>query len=256
MRVAHLITLLVAAAGMPLAMLASTAWAAAPHQVSARPKLSAEVRRALAEGGAAAAERRFAEIYPSKKADYDLDVQHLLALGTERLQAGDTAGAQAVMKMWTAVLQDQQAVMAAAAGTGEPGSAASPRAAGPPAGGVDAGPARADLARFHGIYGDQPPTPGTIFVRETCDGHLQVGGLYGDVAPWTMRSESDLAFVQAFVPPTQEMPEVRVEFVLAPGGAVRAVRHGLTGQTLTIERSGGLPDGWPPKDCGGLLDGG
>lgn len=234
----------VLALAIPLTVLNASGQTA--RQTPARPTLSGEIRRALADGGAEAAERRFAEMYPTAQAGYELDVHNLVALSTERMQAGDMAGAQAVMKMWTAILQDQQA---AKAGGAAPPATVEP-AGTPPPGTVDAGPRRTDLARFHGLYGDQPPSPRSLFVRETCDGHLQVGSLFGDVAPWTMRSESELAFVQAFVPPTQAMPPVRVEFVTAPDGTIEAVRHALTGERQRVPRAGPLPPGWPARDCG------
>lgn len=59
------------------------------------------------------------------------------------------------------------------------------------------GPARDDLERFKGVYESEEGRG--YWVMETCadSGYLMAGANYGDVAPWVLRSESDLEFVQS-----------------------------------------------------------
>lgn len=59
------------------------------------------------------------------------------------------------------------------------------------------GPARDDLARFKGRYRD-PTADRSYFIMETCkeSGYLMGGPMWGDVAPWILRSDGDLEFTQ------------------------------------------------------------
>ena len=59
------------------------------------------------------------------------------------------------------------------------------------------GPTRDDLDRFKGVYESERGR--SYWVMETCadSGYLMAGANYGDVAPWVLRSESDLEFVQS-----------------------------------------------------------
>jgi hypothetical protein len=231
--------------------------AAAQEQAVEKPLLSAAIRKALADGGLEDAQKRFDEIYPAQKDKYELDAPALMLLGADSMKAGDAKTAQAIMQMGMTVLQAEGAAPGAA-GLMPPPSAMPPGAPGVPntqktepadRPTIDAGPARKDLSRFYGVYG-AADSRRQVFVRETCDGHLQLGAMWGDVAPWTMKSLSDATFEQAFVPSMQTTPPLKIVFELGEDGKAHAVRHPLLGEMQTAARAGDLPDGWDERDCG------
>jgi hypothetical protein len=239
----------VAVVGLLLVMVAAHGVRA--QDKAAKPLLSAAIRKALDDGGADAAQRRFKEIYPSQKDKFEIDAAALMTLATERMTAGDAEGGAAVMNMWMTVLQAEGAAAATAAG-GEPSAnGADTVIEHPSATQTNPGPPRTDLARFYGMYGDKEPSKRSVFVRETCDGHLQIGSLWGDASPWTMRSESDTVFVQVLNPDQPSLPPFRFEFELGPGGKARVVKHALTGEMQSVPRVGDLPKDWKTHDCGG-----
>jgi hypothetical protein len=86
-------------------------------------------------------------------------------------------------------------------------------------------------------YAEQAP--------EIPPGYLMIGAMFGDVAPWPMRSESDTEFVQAWVSDFQPEP-VAVEYEL--GGDGSAVAMTFTNEQYAGEgrlvRQGDLPEGW------------
>jgi hypothetical protein len=55
----------------------------------AKPKLSEEIERVLKEKGPEAAQRRFEELFPAKKDEYDVDVNAIAELGSRYMQKGD-----------------------------------------------------------------------------------------------------------------------------------------------------------------------
>lgn len=115
----------------------------------------------------------------------------------------------------------------------------------------DLGPSRKDLARFHGVYGDpaqQERTPKNFFVYEMCDGHLQFGAMWGDVAPWVMKSVDDKIFVQARLQPGEEKA-LRLEFQVDSDGKVQAVAHSLDWRESPLVRLGELPNYFTEREC-------
>lgn len=115
----------------------------------------------------------------------------------------------------------------------------------------DPGPSRNDLARFHGVYGDptqQKRTPKNFFVFETCDGRLQFGAMWGDVAPWIMKSVDDKIFVQAKLQPGEEKA-LRLEFEVDEDGQVKALGHSLDWRESPLIRLGDLPNYFTERDC-------
>lgn len=220
---------------------------AARGQVSpVKPLLSGEIRRILDRDGAAAAQRRFDEMYPAHKDRYELDVGGLDTLVLEYLRAGDQSTAELIMKMSATITRDRIADMAASMSvpTHTPESdtleraGPEPRAVAPV---PDLGPARDDLSRFSGLYGTAAPQGRRrdLFVTVSCDGHLVVGAMWADTDNWWMRSISDHAFESSRSP----VP-LHLEFEIGPDGAVRAMRHDLGDLPTPLPRSGPLPDGW------------
>ncbi len=74
-----------------------------------KPLLSAEIGAAIEAGGAEAAKKRMAEIYPAQKEDYEVDTQGLTALAIRYMQAGNHEAANAVMELLPVLLADMMA---------------------------------------------------------------------------------------------------------------------------------------------------
>jgi hypothetical protein len=79
-------------------LLLALALLATPAGAQEKPLLSAEIRSAFADGGAAAARARFRALFPDQADQYQVDPEALGELGLERMQQGDTEGMQAVME--------------------------------------------------------------------------------------------------------------------------------------------------------------
>ena len=232
------------------AMLVSAAPAA--WQTASKPKLSEAVRAAIDREGAEAAERRFAEVYPAKKDAFELDAGGMAELMMEYTQRGDQKAAQAVMNIF---MKATEAVhLGDVAPSSTPENAAPARSAEP----VEKGPKRKDLARFFGVYGDPGEqhgrtAPHNFFVNESCDGNLQLGGLWGDAAPWIMRSESDTVFVQMRLSEFDRVA-LRLEFQIGPDGRATAAIHNIHWRKDNpLIRLGDLPAGyedlaWCPEE--------
>lgn len=199
--------------------------APAAWQTGSKPKLSEALRAAIDKEGADAAERRFAEVYPATKDAYELDAGGITELMMEYTQRGDQKAAQAVLNIF---MKATEAVhLGGVPPSSPPENAAPPRSAKP----VDRGPKRKDLARFFGVYGNPGgqhgrTSPHNFFVNESCDGYLQLGALWGDVAPWIMRAEGDTVFVQMSLSEYDRVA-LRLEFEVGPDGRATAVRHNI-----------------------------
>ncbi len=129
----------------------------------------------------------------------------MTSLAVERMQASDMQTGQVVYEMIAALMQVQMAeympeVAAAARAQQEADREAArqsqtqqPVVTGP-------GPARDDLKRFAGYYGEpdkQGPTPRNLFALDTCDGYLVAGASWGDAAPWHLTSVGETTFEYA-----------------------------------------------------------
>jgi hypothetical protein len=222
-----------------------------------KPSLSAEIGAVIEAEGIDAAKKRFADIYPASKDDYEVDIQGMMAVAQGYMQAGNMEAGMAVMEMMSTVSQDmasaamnthypqmaemQQQAMEAeraaeeqAAREGEKEQGMQQRA--------DAqarGAARDDLDRFKGMYGD----PGdrdrlrTLFVTVSCDGYLVTGPMWADVGPWWMRSAADTVFTYA-----DSFTNFSMEFT--GEGESTTLRHDLEGAHNPMRRLGPLPDDW------------
>ena len=165
------------------------------------------------------------------------------------MQAGDYEKGQAVMTMVAAISQDMmmnsgmmpasaaEAMRAEREEAKKAEAEPEPRAAEEP----DFGPARDDLARFAGVYGDpeQPESTRKLFVTQSCDGQLVAGAMWGDAQNWWMKSISDNAFEM-----TSDFFSVHVEFQLGPDGQAQGMEHDLDFMPNPLPKVGPLPEGW------------
>ncbi|MEE4303442.1 MAG: hypothetical protein V2J19_04750 [Wenzhouxiangella sp.] len=127
----------------------------------------------------------------------------------------------------------------------EPGQDRKPFALGEP---------RQDLERFHGVYGSPDEPNRNFFVaqaqnramegREIPPGYLMIGAMWGDVAPWYMKSVGEHRFEQQWTNPGTE-PLV-VEFETDEHGNAVAMRFvsGFLADRGQVQRQGELPEGW------------
>jgi hypothetical protein len=71
--------------------------------------------------------------------------------------------------------------------------------------------------------------------------------MFGDVAPWHLRTVSEREFVQARVPDDHQPTPVAIEFELDADGHAVAFRFTNAEYATSygrLERQGDLPDGW------------
>lgn len=101
------------------------------------------------------------------------------------------------------------------------------------------GEPRDDLEQFTGLYA----VPGSdsetrkLWVRVSCDGYLVSGAMWGDAAPWWMRSESDLVFSYS-----DSFNSFRMEFVSGTGGRTSEMRHTLSFMESPLQFTEPLPE--------------
>ncbi len=221
---------------------------AAPDRAGAqKPLLSEEIHKLLEREGAAAAQRRFDELYPGHKDRFDLDLKGFAALAMQYSKAGDQAKAQLILGMSSAITRDMITAFADSMPTAPKPSTPDP-AAQPAAKqsrtrepDPDLGPARKDLDRFRGLYG-VPGKNGSrrdLFVTVSCDGYLVVGAMWGDTSNWWMKSVSEYSFEMS-----DSFMSLHLQFVPGPGGTPSALKHDLQGLPSPLPRVGPLPDGW------------
>lgn len=119
------------------------------------------------------------------------------------------------------------------------------------------GAALADPARYYGVYATADSPDRQWFVAEAKrskyaeqapevpPGHLALGAMFGDVAPYHLKTLSETEFEQAWVSEHQEDP-VAIEFELDDRGRAVAMRFtdGQGAPSGRHERQGDLPTDW------------
>jgi hypothetical protein len=135
--------------------------------------------------------------------------------------------------------------------------ASDPGVAAPEASDHGLGPPLADPSRYFGVYASDDQPDRQWFVAEAKrpayaeqapevpPGHLALGAMFGDVAPWHLRTLSETEFEQAWVPDYQPEP-VFIEFELDDEGRAVALRF-MDEQNASLgrlERRADLPEGW------------
>jgi hypothetical protein len=225
-------------------------------QPSKKPLLSEVIRATLEKEGADAARKRYQQIAREQKDEYEFDYAALVEHGGALIKAGDVARGAVLIEIAAdaASLRAGPAPAPPAAERRAPlrTSRAAEEAAARRRTLEALGPARADLGRFHGVYGDPKAqrTPRNFSVDQTCDGHVRIGAMWGDVAPWVLKSVSDTAFASAWEDPSLPHP-LRVTFHTDASGRAAAMSHNILSnedQLTRLERLGDLPKGYA-QDC-------
>jgi hypothetical protein len=222
-----------------------------------KPSLSSEIGAVIEAEGIGTAKKRFADIYPASKDDYEVDIHDMMAVAQGYMQAGNMEAGMAVMEMMGTVTQD---LASAAMNTHNPQLAEMQRQAEEAdrlerehaaqareeeqrvqqkAEARARGKARDDLDRFTGIYGDPADRDRlrTLFVTVSCDGYLVTGPMWADVGPWWMRPAADSVFTYA-----DDWTNLSMEFT--GEGESTTLEHDLEGVDSPMRRLGPLPDDW------------
>ncbi len=153
---------------------------------------------------------------------------------------------------------DGEAAIAAEAGPEPVERGASDEApAAEPAAEAVLGPALSDPERYYGLFA-APGRPGRPwFVAEARNpawaerappvppGHLMLGAMFGDVAPWHLKTLTETDFVQVRVGPGAQ-EAIEIEFRLDPDGRAEALRFsgGALADDTWLVRAGDLPEDW------------
>ena len=216
-----------------------------------KPSLATELGTAIEQGGAAALKKRFSEIWPAQKADYEIDIQAMMMLSAEYISAGDRDVIEQLGEINTVLTQDMMQNARAASGLGVAEQIEQERALRQGARDAEArsaqvekeqqaarqaasrGKARQDLDRFVGLYGKEPRQ---LFVTRSCDGYLVAGALWADTTPWWMRSAADTVFSYE-----DNFTSLAIEFKTNDEGDVERLSHDLEGLASPLSRTGELP---------------
>jgi hypothetical protein len=224
-----------------------------PDAVAAqgKPPLLDEIVKVMEAGGVDAAKIRFNELYPARADAFDIDLEAFGSKSAAYLKEGKMNEGLAlaqIMSTLTAplieeamaaqkeILEQYEAQMPEI----EPEEEMEPADEEAARVGFDLGPPREDLARFSGLYGDaQGDETRRLFVLPSCEGHLVVGAMWGDVAPWWMRSDGDASFSR-----TTPYFSMNVRFQIGPDGRAAGFTHDQTFLGSPIPRVGEVPAAW------------
>ena len=217
-----------------------------------KPLLSEEIRKMIDANGVEAAKKQFEEQYEKDKDRYNVDMEGIEALSNRYIQAGNYEAAGAVMEIATPFMmamayrqsngmiqqlkerqEEEEAKRAKEVEENERTREAEVV--------YDQGEARDDLERFTGLYGDPEESNENrrLWVMVSCDGYLVIGALWGDVAPWWMKSVSDKAFSYS-----DSFSNVEMEFETDASGKALRMIHNLSFLKTPLERFGPIPDDW------------
>jgi hypothetical protein len=168
---------------------------ALPVSAQDKPQLSEEIRKVIETQGVEAAKQRFAELYPSQKDAYTVDMQSMMQLGQDYMMAGDMDKGMPVLEMASSLAQEMASQIYANPQSGEmmEQMAEQEKMARAQQEQQEAmaraeeerqqqksqdrsrGESRDDLARFAGLYTDPDNANRTLFVTVSCDGFLVTG---------------------------------------------------------------------------------
>lgn len=237
---------------LPLLAVLLVAFPVSAQEQTGKPRISARVRTLMEQQGPMQAQMEFSRLFVSERDAYDFDADGLAELSREYMRAGDVDKAKAALGMATMVDMRSPEVHAAREelktmqrGQRQQRSAERLEARRTEIS-ARRGPARDDLGRFAGEYGNSSHPGRTFFVTRTCDGHLAVGAMWGDVAPWVMKPLSDTEFAEPRAGPSGTA--IGVSFDAPAGGNATAMRFSAGFEDWgTLQRTGDLKPGF--REC-------
>lgn len=223
-----------------------------------KPLLSEAIKNAIDTQGIEAAKKHFTEIYESKKDNYKIDMKGISNLSSAYIKDGNYQAGSAVMEIASPFMQhmistkisnnsnemgeklkemqnddqQKQEENEEVQQTKDESKVTN-----------NLGESRNDLGRFTGLYGDPNESNKTrrLWVMESCDGYLVSGALWGDVAPWWMKSEGDNVFTYS-----DSFNNIKMEFVTDESGKATKMIHNLKALKTPLERVDPIPDDWDP----------
>ncbi|UCC26065.1 MAG: hypothetical protein JSU98_02975 [Gemmatimonadales bacterium] len=224
--------------------------------------LSEAVRVALETQTPDSVLTRFTSELQSGQFTYRLDLDSLGALGRGFMEAGEMEKGAVVMGIVAQAAQIQagsmfpdnlrramEARQEEERRSSEARREAAPTDPPPSAGGdpgPDLGPARDDLERFHGLYANPEQGPNrAIFLITGCEGRLLAGAMWGDVAPWELRSEGATEFSW---PGNSFAQPFRLAISVGADGRGRTIQHDMDFVASPLERIDDLPEEFA-ADC-------
>jgi rubrerythrin len=223
-----------------------------------KPLLSEAIKNSIDTQGIETAKKHFKGIYESKKDLYEVDMKGLSDLSSTYVKAGNYQAASAVMEIASPFMQDmmsskmgnnsndivqKQKKIQKQTKENQEKIEESEKTENNKQIKNNLGESRSDLKRFTGLYGDPEEGNETrrLWVMESCDGYLVSGALWGDVAPWWMKSEGDKVFTYS-----DSFNDISMEFVTDENGKAMKMIHNLSSLKSPLERVGPLPDDWDP----------
>ena len=222
-----------------------------------KPLLSEAIRKAIDSKGIEAAKKQFAEMDQSQREKYNIDMQGISELTNAYVQAGNMEAAGAISEISAPFLQDMitktmnQYSPELSEKMKEQQQAEKKRKAKEHEEEMEhreqerivnfQGQPRDDLKRFTGLYGDPGDPNRKLWVTVSCDGYLVSGAMWGDIAPWWMKSVGDNVFTYQ-----DSFSKLKMEFETDANGMAVSMKHDLEHLKSPLKRLGPLPDDFDP----------
>jgi hypothetical protein len=222
-----------------------------------KPLLSEAIQNTIDSQGVEAAKEYFSSMDSSERQQYNVDMEGISELTNAYLEDGNMEALMAISEITGVFMQDavaqsmeqygaeidameEMAAQREAEREWERMQREEERARERQQSVVERqGEPREDLERFKGVYGDpdDPESTRQLWVNVSCDGYLVSGAMWGDAAPWWMRSESDNVFTMK-----DSFNNIRMEFGSGTGGF--QMNHNLEFMESPLQRLGPLPEDW------------
>lgn len=221
-----------------------------------KPLLSDAIQQEIDANGAETAKEKFTSMDPSEREQYNVDMEGISKLTNTYLEDGNMEALMAISEITSVFMQDviaqsmeqysteidameEMAEQREAEREQENRQHEEERARERQQSIIERqGQPREDLERFKGVYGDpdDPESTRQLWVNVSCDGYLVVGAMWGDAAPWWMRSESENVFTLE-----DSFNNIRMEFGTSES---LQMNHNLEFMENPLQRVGDLPEDW------------
>jgi hypothetical protein len=221
-----------------------------------KPLLSDAIQQEIDANGADVAKEKFASMDPNEREQYEVDMEGISKLTNAYLEDGNMEALMAISEITSVFMQDviahsmeqygaeigameKMAEQQEAEQEQERMQQEEEKASEREQSILERqGQPRDDLDRFKGVYGDPAEAESTrqLWVNVSCDGYLVVGAMWGDAAPWWMRSESENVFTLE-----DSFNNIRIEFGTSES---LQMNHNLEFMESPLQRVGDLPEDW------------